>query len=61
MKYELVWKDGSRNTVEGQDIEDAFTKAGFGAGAIPALDYFRPLDVIVDIPPEKEKEEVNSQ
>ena len=39
-KYILHWLDGTNETVEGDSIEDAFRRAGYGAGAIPALDYY---------------------
>lgn len=40
MKFILHWLSGRIETVEGKDIASAFTKAGYGAGAIAALDYF---------------------
>ncbi len=39
-KYTLYWLTGDRNIVEGESIEDAFTKAGYGAGAVAALDWY---------------------
>lgn len=38
-KFKLYWLDGKEEVVEGSSIADAFTKAGYGAGAIRALDY----------------------
>ena len=41
--YRFVWKDGSTNVGEGETPEEAFTALGFGAGAVPALDYHEEL------------------
>ena len=29
---------------EGASVTDAFTRAGYGAGAVPALDFYSPGD-----------------
>lgn len=42
-RYMLHWLHGKRNVVEGSDIADAFRKAGYGGGAIRALDYFEEI------------------
>lgn len=42
--FVLVWKDGKREKVTGSDISNAFSKAGYGVGAIRALDYYEPVD-----------------
>ena len=39
-RFTLYWRDGSRNVVKGKSIEDAFTQAGYGGGAIAALDWY---------------------
>ncbi len=39
----LYWLDGKVETVKGHSIADAFTRAGYGAGAMPALDYFKEV------------------
>jgi len=39
----LYWLDGKKEQAEGNTIADAFTRAGYGAGAIRALDYFEEL------------------
>ena len=44
MKYKLYWLDGTEEVVEGQNIADACNKAGIGAGAIRALDYYKLLE-----------------
>ena len=43
-KYKFHWRDGSINEGEGDTPEDAFTHLGFGAGAVPALDYWERID-----------------
>lgn len=42
-KFKLHWIDGKVDVVEGTDIADAFSKAGFGAGALKALDWFEEI------------------
>jgi len=45
-KFRLHWLHGKTEIIEGNDITDAFNKAGYGAGALRALDYYeevRPL------------------
>jgi hypothetical protein len=44
----LVWKDGKREQVSGNDIADAYSRAGLGAGALGALDHFEELPGLVD-------------
>lgn len=39
-KFRLYWRDGKTEVVEGRDIADAVTKAGYGAGAMGALDFY---------------------
>lgn len=36
----LHWLDGTTEEVQGTSISDAFMRAGYGGGAIRALDYF---------------------
>lgn len=36
----LHWLDGTTEKVYGNSIGNAFTNAGYGAGAIHALDYY---------------------
>lgn len=38
--YTLYWRNGDRNVISGKTIEEAFTAAGYGAGAIHALDWY---------------------
>lgn len=44
-QFRLHWLDGKKQIVTGRDITDAFTKAGYGAGAIAALDWYEPLSM----------------
>lgn len=39
MKFTLFWLDGTKITVEGQNIETAMNNAGYGAGSLRALDF----------------------
>lgn len=41
--FKLYWLDGSTEIVKGYDIADAFRKAGYGGGAIRALDYHKEI------------------
>lgn len=43
-RFELHWLDGKIEIVTGTDIADACSRAGIGAGALPALDYYDELD-----------------
>jgi hypothetical protein len=38
--YIFHWKGGATNQGEGSSPADAFTHLGFGAEAMPALDYY---------------------
>lgn len=38
-KFTLYWRDGKREVVEGSDCADAMTRAGYGGGAVGALDF----------------------
>ena len=42
-KFKLHWKDGIEEIFEGTDIADAFNHAGYGAGALSALDYYEEI------------------
>jgi len=39
-KYTHYWLDGKREVVTGMDAADAMTKAGYGNGALRALDFW---------------------
>ena len=41
--YILHWLDGTTEKIEGNSISDAFTRAGYGAGALRALDYYEEM------------------
>jgi len=36
----MFWRTGQREVLKGQTMEDALSRAGYGAGAIPALDFY---------------------
>lgn len=42
-KFRLHWLSGKNEDVEGYDIADAFRRAGYGGGAINALDYYEEI------------------
>lgn len=42
-KFVLHWADGQVETVIGSSIANAFTLAGYGGGAISALDYYEEV------------------
>lgn len=42
-KFKLHWLDGKVEEVEGDSISDAFTNAGYGAGAMIALDWWEEI------------------
>lgn len=42
--FTLYWRDGKRNVFAGRDIADAFRRAGYGGGAIRALDFYATGD-----------------
>ncbi len=38
--YTLYWRTGDRETVQGADVAQAMTLAGYGGGAVGALDFY---------------------
>lgn len=58
MRFRLHWLGGRTEVVTGDNIADACNKAGIGAGAVAALDYYSecaedtlhtgPLAVVLD-------------
>lgn len=38
--FTIYWLSGKREIVNGTDIADAFTKAGYSNGAINSVDFF---------------------
>jgi hypothetical protein len=42
-KWSLHWLDGTKEIIEGNTLSEAFTKAGYGNGALKALDYVEKL------------------
>ncbi len=41
MKYVFYWKTGRREIFEGESPAGALNKAGYGGGAVSALDFYR--------------------
>ena len=39
-QFTLFWRDGKKEVIEGNAIDDAFTRRGYGAGALRALDFY---------------------
>lgn len=46
MKYVLYWKTGKKEIVEGGNITQAFTSAGYSTSALMALDFYSNDDYI---------------
>ena len=42
--YRFHWFDGKINEGAGSNVADAFTRLGFGRGALPALDYYEEVE-----------------
>lgn len=38
--YTFYWLSGQREVLKGNDPADCMNKAGYGAGALPALDFY---------------------
>lgn len=38
--YRIYWRDGSTACLKGRNEQDAFVRAGYGAGAMAAVDFF---------------------
>lgn len=45
-KFILHWLDGTHEEVSGYDIADACRRAGIGAGALPALDWWKEVTTL---------------
>ena len=41
--YEIHWKGGDVEEIEGVSVSDAFRRAGYGAGALSAVYYTRDI------------------
>lgn len=42
-RFRLFWLDKTMEDIYGDDITDAFRRAGLGGGAIRALDYYKEV------------------
>lgn len=51
--FRLHWRDGTVNDVQGNTIAEAMSLAGYGAGSLPALDYWE----LIKWPPSTPNEE----
>lgn len=40
MKFTFYWLDGTKEILEGNDAAEALNRAGYGAGALGALDFY---------------------
>ena len=43
--FTLYWRTGKREVVNGDTISEACTLAGYGGGAVQALDFYQHGDV----------------
>lgn len=43
--FTLFWLDGKSELVQGETVEQAMTNAGYGNGALKALDFYAEGDV----------------
>ena len=46
-RFRFYWLDGSVNEGDGLNVEDAFTRLGFGQGAVRALDYYEEIEPLL--------------
>lgn len=53
--FTLFWLNGKSETAEGETIDKAFTNAGYGNGALRALDFYADGDVRDEWEFDKEK------
>lgn len=44
MNYVFHWKNGTKETSEGDNVAQAFSKLGYSAGALEALDWWEAKD-----------------
>ena len=42
--FTLFWRDGHRDVLPGNSVSDAMNKAGYGGGAVAALDFYADGD-----------------
>lgn len=58
-KFIIYWRDGTTTLIEGFTVDQAFTKAGYGGGAINAVDFHMDYDPRVGQTYEWDKEKKN--
>ncbi|HWT40245.1 MAG TPA: hypothetical protein VN081_03165 [Dongiaceae bacterium] len=44
MRFKIYWLDGSSEVVSGDTVADGMTNAGYGRGAVSAIDWYEPLE-----------------
>lgn len=42
--FQLHWLNGEINRIKGETIQEACITAGYGSGAVRALDYYKEID-----------------
>ena len=47
--YAFHWLDGTTEIVAGSSVSDAFGRAGYGSGALPALDYYEEFPTLEEL------------
>lgn len=53
-QFEIEWLDGTKETMHGYSISDAFMKAGYGGGAVAAIDSWREVKSTENVVQEQE-------
>ncbi len=47
-KFRLHWLGGKKEIIEGNDIADAFHRAGIGNGSLPAVDWYEEIKNVTE-------------
>lgn len=54
--YRFHWRSDSKPSEgRGHDAADAFTRLGYGAGAVAALDYYEVVDEVTQSPSDSKR------
>lgn len=59
-EFTLFWLAGDSEVIKGSDIADAFRRAGYGGGALRALDFYSTGNVENEYVWDKENRRWNS-
>ena len=43
-RFRVHWQDGKTTDVVGSTIAEALNNSGYGAGSVPAIDYYEPIN-----------------